>query len=55
MMFDQGPALAVGNSFEDSYMLSYARGLALVSNPSCPELEVLARRNGWSIHNLNSR
>lgn len=33
-------------------MLSYARGLALVSNPNSPALKALAREKGWSIHNI---
>ena len=54
MTFSEEPALAVGNSLDDSAMLSYARDLALVSNPSCSELEALARENGWSVHLLNN-
>lgn len=52
MMFGEGPAFACGNSLDDGAMLSYARGLALVSNPSSLELEELAREKGWSVHHL---
>lgn len=51
-VFGEGPALAVGNSLDDSAMLSYARGLSLVSNPNSSDLEALARENGWSVHYL---
>lgn len=52
MAFGEGPALAVGNSLDDGDMLSYARGLALVSNPNSAAIEVLARDKGWSVHHL---
>lgn len=52
MAFGEGPALAAGNSLDDGAMLSYARGLALVSNPNSPGLEELAREKGWSVHHL---
>lgn len=50
MAFGEGPDLAAGNSLDDAPMLSYARGLALVSNPNSPELEALAQENGWRVH-----
>ncbi|CAM9981522.1 unnamed protein product [Scytosiphon promiscuus] len=49
---DTVPTLAVGNSLDDSAMLDYARGLALVSNPNSAEISSLARKNGWSIHHI---
>lgn len=52
MAFGECPALAVGNSLDDGAMLSYARGLALVSNPNSVALEALARENGWSVHHI---
>lgn len=52
--FDDAPALAVGNSLDDGAMLSYARGLSLVSNPNSAELEALARENGWGVHHIGT-
>lgn len=54
MSFDYPPALAVGNSLDDGAMLSYARGLSLVSNPNSAELETLARKSGWGVHHIGT-
>lgn len=52
--FDDAPALAAGNSLDDGAMLSYARGVSLVSNPNSAELETLARENGWGVHHIGA-
>ncbi|CAM9194595.1 unnamed protein product, partial [Hapterophycus canaliculatus] len=49
---DTVPTFAVGNSLDDSAMLDYARGLALMSNPNSVEVVSLAREKGWSIHHI---
>lgn len=54
LSFDNAPTLAVGNSLDDGAMLSYARGLSLVSNPNSAELETLAWENGWGVHHIGT-
>jgi spermidine synthase len=44
------PTIAAGNSIDDVEMLSLARGVALVVNPSSDAMARLATERGWQLH-----